>query len=65
MGSGIRYTLAGKNASGDYDHFSLCKSVKSNEFFVIYNAAEANSKDVGYNWTTCTTVDVHVLPVIK
>jgi hypothetical protein len=57
------YTLAVND--GDSDHFSLCKSSTRNEFVVIYNAAEASSKDAGYDWTTCTAVDVHVLPVIQ
>ncbi|KAI9453021.1 hypothetical protein BJY52DRAFT_1290936 [Lactarius psammicola] len=57
------YTLAVNG--GDSDHFSLCKSNNSDEFVVIYNAVEASSKDAGYEWTTCTAVGVHVLPVTE
>ncbi|KAI0306115.1 hypothetical protein B0F90DRAFT_1696130 [Multifurca ochricompacta] len=47
---------------GDSDHFSLCKSSTSDEFVVIYNAVEASSGDAGFEWTTCTAVDIPVLP---
>jgi len=55
------YTLAVNG--GDSDNFSLCKRSTSDEFVVIYNAVEASSENAGYEWTTCTAVDVHVLPV--
>lgn len=62
-GAEYPYTLAVNG--GDSDHFSLCKSSTSDEFVVIYNAVEASSKAAGYEWTTCTAVAVHVLPVIQ
>ncbi|KAI9444487.1 hypothetical protein H4582DRAFT_1806987, partial [Lactarius indigo] len=60
-GAEFPFTLAVNG--GDSDHFSLCKSSTSDEFVVVYNAVEASSEDAGYEWATCTAVQVHVLPV--
>jgi hypothetical protein len=55
------YTLT---ANGDYgDNFSLCKFSTSEAYVIIYNATEAGSKGAYFDWTSCTAVYIHMLPV--
>jgi hypothetical protein len=53
-------TLAVNGA--DSNSFSLCTSSTSGEVLVVYNATEAGSTDAGFVWTTCTAVDVYIIP---
>ena len=63
--NGVEYPYALTVNGGDSDSFSLCQSNTSDTFVVIYNAVEASSKDAGYEWTSCTAVYIHTLPVTR
>jgi hypothetical protein len=62
---GVEYPYSLTVNGGDSEHFSLCKSSTSEAFVIIYNAVEAGSEDAGYEWTSCTAVDIYTLPAVS